>query len=128
MNGAHVLFVEDEEALRAIVRDALAGLGFQLTLAGDGVHAMELLREGPGFSHIVTDVSMPGDVSGIELANEVLQRQPPPRVVITSGYQRSQLPPLPARAHFLPKPYRIRQLLQALDIEPAPASAEGAGA
>ena len=110
----HVLFVEDEDDLRSIIQDALAQHGYQVTLARNGREALEHLRGDGAFSHVVTDVSMPEGVSGLDIAAQALQQRPSPRVVVASGYQRSQLAPLPEGAHFLPKPYRIRQLLAAL--------------
>lgn len=111
----HVLFVEDEPDLCSIMEDALADHGYEVTLARDGREALEKLGSGRSFSHVVTDVSMPQGVSGLEVAARALQQQPRPRVVVASGFQRSQLEQLPDGAHFLPKPYRIRQLLAALD-------------
>ena len=111
----HVLFVEDESDLREIMQDALADHGYAATVARDGREALERLDGGQRFSHVVTDVSMPEGVSGLEVAARALRQQPPPRVVVASGYQRSQLDQLPEGARFLSKPYRIRQLLAALD-------------
>jgi len=115
MDMPHVLFVEDEDDLRSIIQDALAQHGYHVTLARNGREALDHLQGGGSFSHVVTDVSMPEGVSGLDVAAEALQQQPCPRVVVASGYQRSQLAPLPEGARFLPKPYRIRQLLVALD-------------
>jgi len=111
----HVLFVEDEDDLRFIMQGALADHGYEVTMARNGREALEQLQGGHTFSHVVTDVSMPEGVSGLAVAAEALLRQPQPRVVVASGYQRSQLEHLPEGAHFLSKPYRIRQLLAALD-------------
>ena len=111
----HVLFVEDEPDLRSIMQDALADHGYEVTMASDGREALEKLGSGPSFSHVVTDVSMPRGISGLEVAARALRQQPRPRVVVASGFQRSQLEQLPEGAYFLPKPYRIRQLLAALD-------------
>lgn len=118
MSPPRVLFVDDEDDLRIVVKAALSGQALELVFAADGPRALELLQHGPPFTHVVTDVSMPGGVSGFDVANEVLRALPQARVVITSGYQRSQLPPLPPQVQFLPKPYRVRQLLQALAIVP----------
>ncbi|MGJ4801987.1 response regulator [Luteimonas sp. SDU82] len=110
----HVLFVEDEDDLRSIMQDALSDHGYEVTMARNGREALEQLGSSR-FSHVVTDVSMPQGVSGLEVAEHALRQQPRPRVVVASGYQRSQLEQLPEGAHFLSKPYRIRQLLAALD-------------
>ena len=111
----HVLFVDDEPDLRGIVGDALADCGYLVTLAADGHEALEILRGGTRFSHVVSDVSMPGGMTGLDLAGYVFQYQPQAKVIVASGYQRSQLPPIPDKVHFLPKPYRIRQLLALID-------------
>lgn len=111
----HVLFVEDEDDLRLIMHGALSDHGYEVTMARNGREALEQLQGRHGFSHVVTDVSMPEGVSGLVVAAQALSQQPRPRVVVASGYQRSQLEHLPEGAHFLSKPYRIRQLLAALD-------------
>lgn len=110
----HVLLVEDEPDLRLLVEDALSLRGIEVTVARNGAEALEQLR-GPGaFSHVVTDVCMPEGVTGLEVANEALQRRPSMQVIVVSGYQRSQLPPIPDTMSFLPKPYRMHQLFAAL--------------
>jgi CheY-like chemotaxis protein len=107
----HVLFIEDEEDLRMIMREALSLSGYEVTVACDGHEALAELEKQTRFSHVVTDVSMPRGISGIEVAARVAQLQPEATVVIVSGYQRSQLPDLPSGSRFLLKPYRIPQLL-----------------
>ena len=56
--GAAVLVVEDEAALGAAVADALRDAGFSVQRAGDGVEALERVREQP-FDLIVCDLKMP---------------------------------------------------------------------
>ena len=111
----HVLFVDDEADLRYIVGDALVDRGYQVTAARDAREAMEALRGETRFSHVVSDLSMPGGLSGLELAAYALEVQPYARVIVASGYQRSQLPPIPEKVQFLAKPYRLRQLLSMLE-------------
>jgi CheY-like chemotaxis protein len=113
--STHVLFVDDETDLRNIVGDAQTDCGYLVTVAADGREALEVLRGETRFSHVVSDISMPGGVTGLELAAFVLQCQPEAKVIVASGYQRSQLPPIPPGVQFLPKPYRIRQLLALLE-------------
>lgn len=115
MTDTHVLLVEDEEDLRMIIEEALSDRGFTVTAARNGVEALRYLREPNVFSHLVTDVSMPEGVCGLDVASEALQRRPGMEVVVVSGYQRSQLPPIPDTMVFLPKPYRLNQLLAALE-------------
>lgn len=109
----NVLFVEDEEDLRTVVVEALADQGFVVTPASDGVEAIAHLRGDTRYAVVVTDVSMPGGISGFEVAAEA-QTQPHARVLVVSGLQRSQLAPIPAAVRFLPKPYRFKQLITAI--------------
>lgn len=110
----NLLFVEDEEDLRTVVVEALKDQGFSVTSASDGVEAFAYLRGDTRYAVVVTDVSMPGGVSGLEVAAEVAQAQPDARVLVVSGLQRSQLPPIPTSVRFLPKPYRFKQLITAI--------------
>lgn len=113
MAEARLLFVEDEDDLRTLVGDALRMLGYDVVAVADGPSALAAM-EGDGFDVLVSDVSMPRGISGIDLAEHVLQRQPNARIVLASGFARAQLPPLPAGVSFLPKPYRIGQLAELL--------------
>lgn len=119
MELRHVLFVEDQDDLRDLMQDALADMGYDVTLARNGVEALDLLEGGQAFSHVVTDVSMPEGVSGLDVAMEAMRRQPDARVIVASGFQRSQLPPIPEGVAFLPKPYRLKQLLSVLEAPDA---------
>ena len=116
--GGHVLFVEDEVDLRELIEDALTDLGYTVTVAGNGREALARLQGPLQFSHVVTDVSMPEGVSGLDVAAEAARAQPHARVVLASGFQRAQLPPIPEGVDFLPKPYRLRQLLAVLEPRP----------
>ena len=110
----NVLFVEDEDDLRTLMFEALSDQGYTVVLARNGREAIRALGGATAFSHVVTDISMPEGVTGIEVAMHAAQLQPDAKVVLASGYQRSQLPPLPDGTRFLSKPYRIRQLISAL--------------
>ena len=108
-----LLFVEDETSLRGLIGDALTENGFTVTLALDGRAALEILATTP-FEVVVSDVTMPGGFSGIELAEHIHEKYPETRVILVSGHARAQLPLLPAATEFLPKPYRIGQLIALL--------------
>ncbi len=109
-----VLFVDDEDDLREIVVDALAAQGFMVTTARNGVEAIQCLRGSAQFSIVVTDYSMPEGVSGLDVASEAAAVQPDARILLASGYSRSQLPVLPDNVQFLSKPYRFTQLIAAI--------------
>jgi two-component system cell cycle response regulator CpdR len=109
-----ILFVEDEPELRVMIGAALQDLGFDVTLAEHAKGAMALLARN-SFQTVISDVSMPGGMSGIELAEHVGQAYPDTRVILVSGHALAQLPRLPSNVRFLPKPYRFPQLVSLLD-------------
>ncbi|MBJ6983736.1 response regulator [Luteimonas sp. MC1750] len=112
--GKRLLLVEDERSLLMLVGDALEDTGFDVVPAHDGVQAMARLQDEGGFDYVVSDISMPGGISGFDIAEHVLASESQARIVLVSGLARGQLPPLPAGVTFLPKPYRISQLLDVL--------------
>lgn len=114
MSAARLLLVEDEAPLLMLVGDALEDLGYDVVAVASGSEALTALDEPGDFDYVVSDISMPGGVSGLDIAERVLASRPEARMILASGLSRSQLPPLPAGVTFLPKPYRISQLRELL--------------
>lgn len=113
MSELRLLLVEDEDDLRLLIGEALRMVGHTVVAVPDGPQAVLAMQE-ERFDVVVSDVSMPNGMSGIELVSHTTQLQPHARIVLASGFARAQLPPLPERVTFLPKPYRIPQLLALL--------------
>jgi CheY-like chemotaxis protein len=113
MCDVRVLLVDDEADLRLLVGEALRITGYSVSTAADGPEAVEAM-ERERFDVVVSDVSMPRGMSGIELSGHAARLQPHARVILASGFARAQLPVLPSNVIFLPKPYRIPQLLALL--------------
>ncbi|HDS0924959.1 TPA: response regulator [Stenotrophomonas maltophilia] len=109
-----VLMVEDQEDLRELIGQALRDFGIDVHTADDGPTAIKLIDEAGGFDVVFSDVNMPNNMSGLELSAHVANALPNARMILSSGFARSQLPPLPAHVEFLPKPYRLKQLLSIL--------------
>jgi putative nucleotidyltransferase with HDIG domain len=81
--GRHVLVVDDERAIAALVVRQLERAGATCVAAHSGSEGLELLAAG-GFDLLVTDVQMPG-ASGLDLL-EAAQRLPdPPAVIILAA-------------------------------------------
>ncbi|MDR6841151.1 response regulator [Pseudoxanthomonas sacheonensis] len=110
---ASILFIEDEEDLRGLIADSLSDEGHHVVVAAEGTEAIRLLASG-SYDVVISDVSMPGEVSGLDLAELIEARYPQTRMVLVSGHARAQLPSIPAGIQFLPKPYRLSQLLALL--------------
>jgi len=101
-----VLVVEDDEAIRALVRGVLESAGYDVRVAGTGEEALA----GPDADLLLTDILMPG-MTGRELARHIHERSPRTRVIFISGYTGDDAP-LEERARFLAKPFTPSELLE----------------
>jgi len=81
-----ILFVEDEDAVRATAREVLESNGYTVIEARDGVEALEQsTRHGGEIQLLVSDVVMPR-MGGGELAQRLTAARPGIRVLFISGY------------------------------------------
>jgi len=119
MAKSKVLLVEDEVLIRAILADALADEGYEVVEAGNVLQAVAALGRCPTFECMITDVDMPGGLTGLDLAQMVASVAPVTKVIVTSG--RGVSADLLAGWQFLPKPYSIDRILEILG---EPTSAE----
>jgi CheY-like chemotaxis protein len=81
-----ILFVDDEEALVEMGEDILAELGYEVTSRMNGREALELLKLDPSrFDLVITDQTMP-EMTGVELAKEVLGLRPGMPIIMCTGF------------------------------------------
>jgi CheY-like chemotaxis protein len=116
-----VLVVEDEPAVRDMTTRILARAGYDVVAVADGIEAIALADKGGQFDVLVSDVIMP-DMSGIALADHLMDRHPLMGVVLLSGYtaETLDLERITARgATFVPKPVASGELLDAVQRSPA---------
>ncbi len=110
-----ILVAEDEPALRELVQAVLEDAGYHVLLAEDGPSALSLFAErGDGVDLVITDMMMPGGISGRDLAAQLQARKAGLRVIYTSGYSADlmgQSAPRADEIHFLQKPYDPDTLL-----------------
>jgi CheY-like chemotaxis protein len=78
-----VLIVDDEPALRRLMRRALGGLQLEIVEAGNGAEALERCAS-EDFSAVVTDVRMP-TMDGLELVAELQRLDPDLPIILVSG-------------------------------------------
>lgn len=107
MNAAKlpVLVVEDEIFIRMVAVDTLEDRGYAILEAGNANEAMAVLEQTPGIALIFTDINMPGDIDGLDLATEVAKRWRHIEIIVTSGAVRLSSEDIPDAGAFLPKPY-----------------------
>jgi len=111
-----ILVVEDEPALRANVRSVLTRLGYRVLEASHGRAALEVWKQHSAEIQLVlTDMVMPGGMTGIDLASELLRQDPKLKVVFSSGYSAdiaSNDFPMVEGLNFLSKPFEVQKLAQ----------------
>jgi PAS domain S-box-containing protein len=126
-----ILLVEDEDAVRHLLRDVLRRYGYTVLEAGNGPAAIEICKAHDGPIHlVVTDMVMPY-MSGWEVADAVSALRPKARIIYMSGYIEQivvEQRVLEAGVAFLGKPFTPetlgRKVREVLDGEHgrAPAS------
>ena len=113
--GQCVLVVEDDESLRTSTLRHLALLGYRTISASDGHKALAILESDQRIDVVLSDVVMPGGISGSDLARIVREKWPSTRIVLTSGFPDVQAGMvLPPGVALLPKPYRQEHLERTL--------------
>lgn len=109
-----VLVVDDEPGLCALACDWIQGLGHEAVGVQTPQEAVERL-DGSHFDLLFTDIVMPGDMDGLALAAAAKLRHPDLRVLLASGYARALLEARDLPGPLLSKPYRKKDVAQALD-------------
>jgi signal transduction histidine kinase/ActR/RegA family two-component response regulator len=124
-----ILVVEDNASLRRIVLRQLTEAGYHVLDAPDAQAAMAILQ-GPGsIDMLLTDVVMPGDMDGRELAQAAVVLRSTLKVLLTSGFPEVRgggSGPRPPGSRLLIKPYRKDELRRAVrEVLDDPAVAAG---
>jgi two-component system phosphate regulon response regulator OmpR len=115
MNGptkdAHLLVIDDDEKLRALLQRYLTNNGYRVTAAGGATEARALLK-GIAFDLLILDVMMPGE-SGLDLTRSIRTQTQTPILMLTArGESKDRIAGLENGADdYLAKPFEPRELL-----------------
>jgi CheY-like chemotaxis protein len=113
-----ILLVEDEDSLREVTVAMLQKDGYRVLQAGSAEEALEAWKwHAPRIELLLTDMVLPGHITGPELAEKFRAEKPTLKVICLSGYGREEaarFPKLPAGSYFLRKPCRSRVLAKAV--------------
>jgi two-component system cell cycle sensor histidine kinase/response regulator CckA len=131
-NGSErILLVEDDAAVRLAIRRMLGAFGYQVVEAASGREALEIWRsQERTINLLLTDLVMPGGVTGRDLAEELRKQNPRLKVIFVSGYSSNVIGKDTDFLHrennyFLQKPFQANVLMdtvrRCLDEAPAPA-------
>jgi CheY-like chemotaxis protein len=111
--GEMILVVEDDADVRAFVVGHLRELGYRVVEAKDGRSALDALEELAPIDLLLTDVIMPGGMTGRQLSSEAMRRRPDLKTLFISGYTEDSIVhqgKLDPGVNFLSKPFRRRDL------------------
>lgn len=112
-----ILIVEDEPPLRELLRCTLEFHGYKVLEAESGRAALVLWQEhSRSIDLLLTDIVMPGGLTGWELAEFVKAERPQLKVLLTSGCNKeidAQGSAHRKGFHFVPKPYRPLEVARA---------------
>jgi two-component system OmpR family response regulator len=110
-NACHVMVVDDDRQLRALVAKFLSEHGIRVTQAGNGREMMNALDAGR-FDLVVLDLMMPGD-DGLVLCRKLRERNGPPIIMLTAmGAEMDRVVGLEIGADdYMAKPFNPRELL-----------------
>jgi len=114
--GEIILLVEDEPTVRHLVKRLCVRSGYCVLEAVSGDEALQVFEQAGGRVDLVlTDLVMPGELSGKDLADRLQSRNPAMKVIFTSGYSRdAERDFLQEGVNFLRKPYQPSALAEIL--------------
>ena len=104
----HLLLIDDDEDILDALRLGLESKGYDVETAPNGYRGLEMLRRGPRFDFVISDVGMPG-MDGWEIARQISANLPGTKVLLLTGWARE-----------IPKSEPRRRLV--MEVLPKPAS------
>jgi CheY-like chemotaxis protein len=114
-----VLVVEDEPTIRLLAESIIEALGYVILSAANAREAIALLEQAERIDILFTDIHLPDGqdaIDGLALARKAVELSPGLRVIYTTGDgQTDGMTALFVKAAtFLPKPYTVKQLTEAV--------------
>ncbi|MBI3513119.1 MAG: diguanylate cyclase [Proteobacteria bacterium] len=112
-----ILVVDDEQDIRELIADWLGGHGYRVRVAACAADALRLLENDDTIELLCTDIVMPGDLNGFDLARRAEQIRPGMKLLYMSAYSvaetvraaRDEAPRL------VRKPFRLDYLLETIE-------------
>ncbi len=118
-HGETIIVVEDDPLVRDVVVKILKNLGYAVREAADGRGALRTLHAFPEAVLLLTDVVLPGAMSGLDVARAARVLRPGLKIVFTAGFIPPDVQEVCLRdqsASMIQKPYRMAQLAETLAV------------
>ena len=109
-----LLVVEDDDAVADLVTEMLDELGYDAVRAPTASGALDTLKADSRFDLVFSDMVMPGEMGGLDLAREIGRRRPDLPIILTTGYSAAAAAVQAEGLRLLVKPYRIDALAEEL--------------
>ncbi|HET9122815.1 MAG TPA: ATP-binding protein, partial [Acidiferrobacteraceae bacterium] len=119
--GAHILVMDDDDAVRKVARGLLQALGYRVTDTTRGEEAVARYREvchtADAFAAVLLDLTIPGGMGGLECLRALQALDPQVRGIVSTGYHQD--PVIAQYADFgfcaaVAKPFRLEDLASAV--------------
>jgi two-component system cell cycle sensor histidine kinase/response regulator CckA len=108
------LVVDDEPAIRCYVRAIIETQSLQVLEADNAPQALRIVQKLGGRLHlIVSDIKMPGEMDGFDLAYSIRHSFPDVPLVLISGYDDDDCVKRCAAFEFIQKPFTPEAVLKA---------------
>lgn len=109
------LLVEDDDTVAAMVGAMLDELGFDHHRVGSADAALERLASDADVAFVLSDMMMPGTMSGLDLVRAILSRWPGLPAILMTGYSAAAAAATSEGVRLLIKPYQIEDLAAEID-------------
>jgi len=111
--GRSVIVVDDSGVFGFTLSLEFRKHGWDVFCCGNAEEAIRKVRE-KHFDLVLADIFMPG-MRGDEMADLLLKEFPDLKIIVMSSMPRENLPPLPRKVAFIPKPVDVAMVLNAFD-------------
>jgi len=121
LDGLKILVMDDQEIIRELTQAILGDLGHKVTVAKDGLEAIDICRLAKELDEpydvVILDLTIPGGMGGKEAIKSILEIEPKIKVIVSTGYSND---PVLSEfeqygfSGFIAKPYRNKELIEVL--------------
>jgi CheY-like chemotaxis protein len=116
-NGELVLVIDDEAAIRQVIRRTLEAFGYRVVTAEGGSEGLSIYAQRQAeIGAVITDMMMPA-MSGVATINALLQVNANVRIIVLTGFAteaQKEAAMAAGATEFLAKPFTIEKLLETL--------------
>ena len=117
MTTLNVLVVDDDDAIRKLIKTRLEMAGYTVDTAPDGVQAIKRFDQ-QSYQVVISDLLMPGGVSGMDVLDAAKKIDPDCAVILLTGFatvDNAIEAMKKGAADFLQKPVNLDELVLRLD-------------